>query len=70
MNGLIEIVQVEDQLAVRRGERAQVLHVRIAAQLSVEAGVGQSRQVGCHDGDCASKESERRQAHASVFDRQ
>ena len=69
-DGLVEIVQIEDQFAVRGGERPQVLHVRISTQLSQQAGVGQPPEVRRHDGRGAAEERERRRFHALVADRQ
>ena len=41
-DGFVEIVQVEDQLAIRRGERTQVLNMRVPAQLNQQAGMRQA----------------------------
>ena len=67
-DGFVEIVEVEDQLAVGSGEGAKVLDVGIAAELDDETGVGEAGKVGSHDGDGAAEEGEGGDHHARVFD--
>ncbi len=43
-DGLVEVVDVEDEAAVGRGEGAEVAHVRVAAELGDDAGVGQGER--------------------------
>ena len=66
-NGLVEIVDVEHQPAVGRGKRAQVAHVRIAAQLAQDARIGQRGQVRRHHWRCAAKIAKGRLRHELVF---
>ena len=47
--GLVEVVEVEQHLALRRGEHAEVQQVGVAAELHVEARTRRGRQVCRHD---------------------
>ncbi len=67
-DGLVEVVKVEDEAAVGRGEGAQVAHVGVAAELGVDAGVGAEREVVRHDGHGSAEEAEGRGGHAVVLD--
>jgi len=42
-NGLVEVVDVEDEAAIGRGEGSEVADVRVAAELGEDAGVGAER---------------------------
>ena len=66
---LVEVVEVEDELAVGSREDPEVGEVRVAAELSEEAGPRGGGQVGRHDRRRSAKERERRLRHASVPDR-
>ena len=66
--GLVEIVEVEQQSPLGRGERAEVREVRVAAQLDVQAGRGGVLEVGRHDLRAPSVEGERRRHHPTVAD--
>ena len=66
---LVEVVQVEQQRALRRGEDAEVRQVRVTAQLDVEPGGGRVREVGGHDLGRAPVERERRDHHPAVTNR-
>jgi len=57
-DGFVEVVEVEDELAVGGGEGAEILDVRVAAELDEEGGVGEAGEVGGHDGDGAAEEGE------------
>jgi len=67
--GLVEVVDVEDDAPLRRGEGAEVHQVRVAAGLHADAGAGRARQVGRHDRRRAAVEGEGRGQHAAVADR-
>ena len=62
-DGLIEVVDVEDEAAVGRGKCAQVADVGIAADLGEDAGIGQAAQVGGHHGNGAAEIAEGRLGH-------
>ena len=47
--GLIEVVDVEQQLPLRRSERAELRKVRVTAQLHVQPGRRRARQIHGHD---------------------
>jgi hypothetical protein len=67
--GLVEVVDVEQQRALGRREQAEVGQVGVAAELRREAAVGQRREVGGHDGGRAAEVGEGRYRHAPVADR-
>ena len=67
--GLVEVVDVEDELAVGRREPTEVRQVGISAALHAESAVGHRRQVGGHHDRGAAVERERRREHALVPDR-
>ena len=66
---LVEVVQVEQQRALRRREHAEVRQVRVTAQLDVEPGGGGPREVGGHDLGRAPVEREGRDHHPAVTNR-
>ena len=66
-DGLVEVVDVEDEAAVGRGEGAEVADVGVAAELGEDAGVGAEREVAGHDGNGAAKEAEGRAAMRSYL---
>lgn len=57
--GLVEVVEVEEQGAFRGGVQAEVQQVGVAAQLDGEPGVGLGGQVCRHDGGAPAQERER-----------
>ena len=67
--GLVEVVDVEDQLAVRCREAAEVRQVRVPAQLDRQARVRRLGEVGRHQRGRAAEERERRREHPPVPDR-
>lgn len=67
---LVEVVEVEEQGAVRRGEQSEVQQVGIAAELDGEARVGCRREVARHHGGGAAQEGERARRHPPVADGQ
>jgi hypothetical protein len=67
--GLIEVVDVEDQASLRRAEQAEVGQVRVAAQLHSKVRPRAERQVGGHHARRTAVEGERRDQHPSVPDR-
>ena len=67
--GLVEVVDVEDQAALRRGVGAEVGQVRVAAQLGSQPRRRGGRQVGGHHQSRAPVEGERRHQHPAVADR-
>ncbi len=76
MDGLIEVIDVEDERSVRggggggnrAGEGPEIGDVSVAADLGKDAGVGVAGEVGGHDGDGATEEAEGRDGHALVLD--
>ena len=66
--GLVEVVDVEGEVAVGRGEGAEVGDVGVAAELRNEAGVGMAGEVGGHHGHGAAEEAEGAGGHALVLD--
>ena len=64
--GLVEIVDVEHQLAVGRSETAEVRQVRITAQLDRRARPRRLGEVGGHQSGSAAEEGERRRQHPPV----
>ncbi len=67
-NGLVKVVDVEDEAAVERGEGAEIEDVGVAAELRGDAGVGMAGEVGGHDRHGSSKEAEGAGGHALVLD--
>ena len=67
--GLVEVVDAEDQAAVRRREHAEVRQVRVAAELDVEPGARPGGEVRRHQVRGAAVEGERRHQHPPVADR-
>src|SRR5947209_16584520 len=57
-NRLIEVVDVEDEMAVGRGKCAQVADVCVSAELGVQARVRQHREIGSHHRHCATEVAE------------
>ena len=66
---LVEVVQVEQQRSLGRGEHPEVGQVRIATELNCEASSGCVFEVGGHDLRRTSIEREGRYEHPSVTDR-
>ena len=66
---LVEVVDVEDQVPLRRGERPEVGQVRIPAQLHPQARGGSCGQVRRHRQRRPPVERERRHQHPPVPDR-
>ena len=66
---LVEVVDVEQHLALGRREHAEVRQVRVAAELDHDVGPRGVRQVGGHEQRGATEERERRHEHAAVADR-
>ena len=66
---LVEVVEVEDEPAVRRGEHPEVREVRVAAALHAQAGGRGLCEVARHDRGAAPVERERRDDHPPVADR-
>ncbi len=67
--GLVEIVDVEEDVALRRGEPAEIHQVSVAAGLDAKPGRRGRRQVGRHHRGRAAIEGERRLRHAPEADR-
>ncbi len=67
-DGLVEVVEVEDEAAVGGGEGAEVADVGVAAELGMDAGVGAEREVVRHHGNRAAEVSEGRKRHAIGLD--
>ena len=66
---LVEVVQIEDEVALGRAEAAEVAEVRVAAELSLEPRSRQRREVVGHDRGRSAMERERGDEHAPVPDR-
>ena len=66
---LVEVVDVEHQPPLGRGEHAEVRQVRVAAALHRQSRARRRRQVAGHDQRRAAVERERRDEHAPVADR-
>ena len=66
---LVEVVDVEDELAFGRAEQAKVQQMRITAELHGDVRSGSCRQVGGHDQCRPSIEGEGRDQHPSIADR-
>ena len=67
--GFVEIVDVEENVALRRGETAEIHQVSVAAGLHAKSGRRGRRQIGRHDRGRAAIEGERRLGHAGEADR-
>ena len=67
--GLVEVVDVEDQLPLRRGERPEIGQVRISAQLHPKPGCGRGGQIRRHGQRRPPVEGERGYQHPPVPDR-
>ena len=65
----IEVVDVEEDVALRRGEAAEIHKVSVAASLHAKSGRRGRRQIGRHDRGRAAIEGERRLGHAPEADR-
>ena len=66
---LVEIIDAEHQATIRGGEDPEIREMRVATQLSVESRSGAVREVGGHDVGRATVESERRDEHPPVANR-
>jgi hypothetical protein len=66
---LVEIVDVEENVPLRRREAAEIHQVSVAARLHPEPGGRGRRHVGGHDRGGAAIESERRLRHPPEADR-
>ena len=66
---LVEVVQVEDERAVGRGEAPEVREVGVTAELCVQARARVGAEVCGHDLRRAAVERERRDEHPPVADR-
>jgi len=64
-----QVVQVEQQRPLRRGERAEVRQVSVAAELGIQPGHRGLAEVGRHDRGRAPVEGEWRDHHPAVPDR-
>ena len=64
--GLVEVAQVEVEVALRRGPQAEVQDVGVTAELDLNAAVRPGGEVGRHDGGGAAVEVPRREGHALV----
>ncbi|MNZ28203.1 hypothetical protein D3C78_454290 [compost metagenome] len=67
--GLVEVVDVEHQVALGGGEETEVEQVAVAAGLHADAGAGHGRQVVGHQAGRAAQEGEGAAQHAPVADR-
>src|SRR6185437_5360090 len=65
----IEIVDVEEDVALRRGETAEIHKMSVAASLYAKSGGWSRSQIGRHDRGRAAIEGERRLGHASEANR-
>ena len=63
---LVEVVDVEDEPPLGRGEHPEVGQVRVPAQLHGDPGGGAGREVGGHDGGGPPEEGERGHQHPFV----
>jgi hypothetical protein len=68
--GLVEVVDVEDQAALRGSEYSEVAQVGIAASLDDDTGARRACEVVRHRQCRATVVGERGDRHASVADRQ
>ena len=67
--GLVEVVEVEHELALGGGEGTEVRQMRVTAQLRVQPGRRRGLEVRRHDPGGAPVEGERRGHHPAVPDR-
>ena len=67
--GLVEVVDAEDQLPVGRREGSEVREMRVTAELRVQARPRHSRQIRRHQVGGAAVERERGDEHPAVADR-
>ena len=67
--GLVEVAQVEVEVALRRGPQPEVQDMRVTAELHLDAAVRPGGQVGRHDRRRAAVEVPRRERHALVPER-
>ncbi|MCY1516800.1 hypothetical protein D9M68_514540 [compost metagenome] len=67
--GFVEIIEVEQQRALRRGIAAEVAHMGVAADLHGQARVGRAGEIVRLDDRSAAVEGERRFQHAAVAQR-
>ena len=67
--GLVEVVEVEDEPPLRRGEGAEVGEVGVAAELRLEARARGRGEIGRHHRRGAAVEGEGRGQHAAVAQR-
>jgi hypothetical protein len=67
---LIEVVDIEDEPALGRGEDAEVQHVRIATRLYPQPADGSVGKILSHDRGGSAEERQRRSHHALMADRQ
>ena len=66
---LIEVVDVEDQPPVGRGEHAEIQQVRVTAGLHPDISRGRVREIPCHRRRRAAEVGKRRGGHAPIADR-
>ena len=66
---LVEVVDAEHEPPIGRGERAEVRQMRITAQLHLQTGPRQARQIRGHQVGRATVERERRHQHPPIPDR-
>ncbi len=67
-DGLVEVVDVEDDAAIETGEGAEVADVGVSAELVEDGGVGGEGEIGGHDGDGSAEVAEGREGHALVLE--
>ena len=65
----VEIVDVEEDVALRRGETAEIHQMSVAAGLHAKSARRSRRQIGRHDCGRAAIESKRRLGHAGEAQR-
>ena len=65
---LVEVVDIENQPAILRCERAKIANMRITAKLHRQAGIGHRGKIRRHHRHRSAKIPERRREHALVFD--
>ena len=65
---LVEVVDVEDEPAIRSGVRAKIADVCVSADLREDAGIRQCGEIRRHDRDGATEEAEGRCDHTLVFE--
>ena len=69
-DGLVEVVEVEDEVSIGRGIGAEVADMGVAAKLHVQTRHRRSRQVRRHQRSGAAKKGESRGCHAPPLFRQ